>query len=455
MGCGGLKKLTFKGLPPEGVVDALGWIPADLRIDYPLERKDQWLPVLVDLGLADPTGADAGTGAADKDASLSVAPTETKLCADAGTGAAERMNRAGFWLLESVAHRRQGENALVSPYSIDSAFTLAWLGAQGGTAEQIKQTLGLPDKPGEVMGRLDLALSGSRRAQVLTSNSIWLDQKRELLGDYEAAVRKDFRMGLFKSDFGDAAGTAGKVNALIDRKTKGMIKNALSPSAITSDTELLLVNTLYFKGKWAKPFEKDNTHKEDFTLSSDAKVKVDMMYDWRDARYAEHDGTKAILLPYEGGRFGFVAILPPKGVPAEALLKGLSDDGVAKWVAAMRTEDTKIWLPKLDFEFREGLVETLKAAGMEVPFTNDADFKRMTGRPLKISEVIHVTKLRMDEIETEAAAATVICSECTASPFQPPPPKEFHADHPYVGVIYDTATRLALFVGVVNDPSRR
>ena len=63
----------------------------------------------------------------------------------------------------------------------------------------------------------------------------------------------------------------------MDRATHGKIKTIVGPGDIQPETSVVLVNTVYFKGKWRHPFSRWDTRKAEFSLLSGNKVEVDMM----------------------------------------------------------------------------------------------------------------------------------------------------------------------------------
>jgi serpin B len=101
----------------------------------------------------------------------------------------------------------------------------------------------------------------------------------------------------------------------------------------------------------------------------------------------------------------------------------------------------------------------LKNMGLSEVFTAKANFSGMTDDPegVLVSRVIHKAFVEVDEVGTEAAAATAVLVAPGAAPgFTPPPPrvKEFHADHPFMFVIKHEKTGAILFIGRVLDPTK-
>ncbi|NXP63905.1 SPB9 protein, partial [Chloropsis cyanopogon] len=48
---------------------------------------------------------------------------------------------------------------------------------------------------------------------------------------------------------------------------KGKIQNLLAEGTVDSQTRLVLVNAIYFKGNWEKPFRKESTRERPFQIN--------------------------------------------------------------------------------------------------------------------------------------------------------------------------------------------
>ena len=91
--------------------------------------------------------------------------------------------------------------------------------------------------------------------------------------------------------------------------------------------------------------------------------------------------------------------------------------------------------------------------GAGLAFSDNADFRRISEEPLKISEVIHKAFVEVNEEGTEAAATTAVAMpKCAGLSSRAPQPKVFKADHPFLFYIRDRKTNAVLFYGRVLDP---
>ena len=206
---------------------------------------------------------------------------------------------------------------------------------------------------------------------------------------------------------------------------------------------MILTNAIYFNASWSEKFSKEKTTSKPFYYDGKNYTEVPMMMQENDFNYAEADGTKIIMLPYNGERFAMIIALPPANGDIE-----LNADIFSGWMRSLRRYDVDLWLPKFRTEKRYELKDLCKALGINIAFSNFADFSGMTGdEKLKVDEVIHQTFIDVDEEKTEAAAATaMIMMKATAMPMEIPS-AEFHADRPFLYFIIDTWNDTILFMG--------
>lgn len=119
-----------------------------------------------------------------------------------------------------------------------------------------------------------------------------------------------------------------------------------------------------------------------------------------------------------------------------------------------------ISIPKFKLESEFKLKEILSRMGMNIAFSNDADFSGMVDssirneiEDLKISDVIHKSFIDINEMGTEASAATAVV---LVIPTEISPPvgnkKIFKADHPFLFLIKENSTNTILFLGRVIEP---
>ncbi|WP_437747532.1 serpin family protein [Sorangium sp. So ce1504] len=162
--------------------------------------------------------------------------------------------------------------------------------------------------------------------------------------------------------------------------------------------------------------------------------------------YGEGDGYAAVEMPYDGDELSMVLVLPSD---IEAFDEGLDSARLDGVLGSLEPRNVTIELPIFRVESTFDLIPPLKDMGMTAAF-GDADFSGIDGQGgLFISGVVHKAFVSVDEVGTEAAAATAVILDESG----PPEPAAIRFDRPFFFFIRDNATSAILFVGRVADPS--
>ena len=156
------------------------------------------------------------------------------------------------------------------------------------------------------------------------------------------------------------------------------------------------------------------------------------------------------MLFYKESSVFFYALLPQPGQTPKDVLASLDVEHLTGGPAEF---DLDLKLPRFSLDFSASLVEPLKKMGMDVAFHYPgADFAPMGSREFFISDVIHKTRLEVDEKGTVAAAATAVIMRAGSAMPQARPKKTLVFDRPFVVVIGESQTGAVLFSGVIEDP---
>jgi serpin B len=283
-------------------------------------------------------------------------------------------------------------------------------------------------------------------AKLLVANALML-ANAGVSKDYAELIKDKFAAELFQK------ATLGDVNGWVSRKTEGKIDKILDRLS-----NVVLVNAVYFKARWASVFNKDFTRTEAFNLSRSEQAQVPMMQQRGNYAVVARERYRAIRLPYEVQALGLVIVLPDAVDGLSEVTGRLDADELSQALAALRSEPTRpvaMAMPRFKSEFRAELKEFFQQAGMRRAFAlRTADFSGMTGRPpseapAAIDQVVHRAVIDVMEGGTEAAAATAVGMRTTTAPA---PSAPFRVDHPFLFYIVDDATGAILFQGRVVDP---
>ena len=229
-------------------------------------------------------------------------------------------------------------------------------------------------------------------------------------------------------------------------------------SAVDALTRLVLVNAVYFKGDWKTKFDSDLTADHAFHVTPNESVQVKMMHMARATfPYGENSdlGCQAVELPYAGANLSMIVLLPDGTTSSLSFLEErLTFDDLlnAKEKFRMSPQKVNLWLPRFSLDERLSLAEMLSAMGMRDLFAEGvADLSGVDGsRALYVSKVLHRAVVEVNEVGTEAAAATAVITMMRSAVIRREP--DFRADRPFLFFIQDKSTGSILFLGRLVKP---
>jgi serine protease inhibitor len=359
-------------------------------------------------------------------------------------------------------------NRVFSPASVSAALTMAWGGARGETAEEMRRVLHLQGAPDDVLRSSGAALSqvqqAGRGVTFRVANRLFGEGRYRFEPAYLDLTKTAYGAPLQAVDFRGAPEKArGVINGWVEARTEKRITDLVPAGSVTGDTRLVLVNAIYFLGDWARPFAKEATRPLPFRLSPAATKDVPTMRQTETFGWMRGDGFQALEMAYQGNAFSLVVILPDAVDGLSALEDQLTADMLARIAGALTPKRVAVALPKFEVNPPESLPlsRILEALGMKAAFDpRRADFTGIANPPdpgdrLFVSEVFHKAFVKTDEKGTEAAAASaVMMPRVSSMPIQDEP-IPFRADHPFLFLMRDKASGLVLFMGRVSDPSSR
>jgi serpin B len=358
-------------------------------------------------------------------------------------------------LFSELVQQDAGENVFISPASVALALAMTCNGASGTTQEAMGKTLELPGLSREELNQANAALESALESpnpdvQLTLANSLWARQGIPFRPEFLRRNQDFYRAEVVELDFDDP-GAPKTINDWVNRKTHGKISQMVE--RIGPTMVLYLINAIYFKGKWAKPFDQERTRERPFTRLDDTTRPCPMMEQQDRFPYYRGESFQAVRLPYGQGRLSMYLFLPDKGSRLEAFQKGLTAERWNQWMSRFREKEGRIVLPRFRLEYQADLKASLGALGLGVAFDRQrADFDDLSPvRPLFIGEVTHKTFVEVNEEGTEAAAATAVATAAEGVPIRERP---FYMvmDRPFFCAIRDNATGMVWFMGSIVEP---
>ncbi|MBD5138211.1 MAG: serpin family protein [Ruminococcus sp.] len=345
---------------------------------------------------------------------------------------------------------RDGESFVISPASAKFAMNMAALGAgEGSTTEkELLELFGYGSKAemSEVSKKLIEELN-REDGSLSAKNSVWIsDRAGELNPGFKSGLTDIFRAESFSCDLTSYA-FVDVLNGWVERNTNGLIKQMLG-EPLSEDARLALVNTLYFKNKWEKPF--GDRYPRGFYGASGYNENAPAMSATEYMYYSEGETFRSAVLNYTDGSSMRIFLPTDENRLVTDIIAEMSEEELS---AALKpnyiNEKVALTMPPFECDFKASIADMFQNLGVQSCFTEGlADFSGITSEEkLFISDVIQSAKIICDEEGTEAAAATMGIAVLTHAE---PDPIVLTVDHPFLYTV-ESPSGETLFMGVITD----
>merc|ERR1719431_1962728 len=275
----------------------------------------------------------------------------------------------------------------------------------------------------------DTELSLQTASNNFVRNDMEMD---EAVNEY---IKSVFLNEVQKLDFRQSAESARAINDWVEEQTKNKISDMVSPQILSVDTTTVLVNAIYFQGKWLSAFSKEKTNNQTFYVSETRSVQANMMQQINNFHVNSVPQIKAkvIRLPYEGDWISMHIFLPDDKFGLSEMEKSLQDidmDQLKKLLQNEQYMETKLKMPKFKIDSDIRLAEILIKMGLTTMF-NYHQSQLFPNTRIMVDDVIQKATIEVDEEGTEAAAATALI-QMRWAPLESPEPFSFIADLPFL-----------------------
>ncbi|XP_006925621.1 kallistatin [Pteropus alecto] len=367
-----------------------------------------------------------------------------------------------FNLYHLMASEAPESNIFFSPLSISAAYAMLSLGARSHTWTQILAGLGfnLTKMSGSEIHQgfqhlLHTLNLPDDKLETRVGSALFLSQDLPLLPRFLNDTMVFYGSRLFRTDFLDSKGTAQLINDHVKEETRGKIENLVD--GLSTDTMMVLVNYIYFKAPWEKPFISSRSSPRDFYVDENTKVKVPMMFQDKYHHWYLHDRylpCSVLRMDYKGNAKAFF-ILPDQG-KMKQVEEVLTPEMLTRWNNLLQRRSfyrkLELHFPKFSISGSYDLDQMLPKLGIRDLFSQQANLSGITTQQnLLVSRSFHKAILDVDEAGTEAAAATSVSVTFLSASHNH---RVLRFNRPFLVVIFSTKTQSILFLGKVVNPTK-
>lgn len=343
-------------------------------------------------------------------------------------------------------YAKDDKNIILSETSLNMALGLLTSAASGDTRTELEKYLGA-DHETLLLRNNSLINQYNNMADIKLSlaNSMWMNKGYEYKLTYYDILTRYYNALVDNTIDFSSPGASDKINKWCSDNTNGCIPT-ITDDATLSQSDVVLINALYFNGDWSEPFEEYLVNEDEFTNIDNSITKIDFMRSTENT-YFENDMATGFAKNYKGGEISFIGILPKE--EGDFNIADLDLDGLLD--SKTNAYDVYIKMPKFKMEDSNSLFDALNNNGLDKVFS-EPDFKELSDDDFEVSDILQKTYVDINETGTEAAAVTEVMMKATAlAPEDMPETREVELTRSFVFMIYDNTNNECLFIGKITN----
>ena len=253
------------------------------------------------------------------------------------------------------------------------------------------------------------------------------------------------------SVIGDPVGAKNSITQWVKKQTSNSVSCKDFIPNINPNTSMILVNAIFFHGKWSESFDPTKTSKKPFYVNQDTIVETFFLFARKEFFIGCNEDLDCQLLgiPYENQYMSFILLVPNQIDGLAVIETQLTCSHVTDLHSKFNVmkAKAKVCVPKFKMEQDNNMNDVLKAMGMKGMFSRKAaDFSGVNGTDeVYVNHVLH-------------KAAIIIDEESVCVPVQRPRSSSvtkvqtITADHPFLYFIRDNRNGSVLFMGRYCQP---
>src|SRR3990167_8600422 len=327
-------------------------------------------------------------------------------------------------LLSSIVDLNPGSNVIASPLCLYWCFTIIAEGlGPGKSLKELQTALGFGTE--EIIGahliKMILSLSASELVVLLKTK-------------YSSTAKS--------LDFSKPE-TVDEINEQISSSTDGLVTGAISQLNPTAFS--MIIASIYFKGQLLRSFSEEQNFQHNFTKADKSKVSCTFMAN-KTGLAGLHTSPEYeyLALSYKDEQTKLVNEMAKDGMLKKPDLQSIIS------VATKAETQVEVFIPKFKSIFTCDVIPIMKNLGIQKVFTASKEFANITDHQMCVNNVLHTACIQVDEVGTEAFCF-VMMEEIGEGATAAAVPK-FVADKPFYFHIVESASKVILFSGTVEEP---
>ena len=246
-----------------------------------------------------------------------------------------------------------------------------------------------------------------------------------------------------------------QVNEWFSRQSKDKLTTAIDELAPVS--ELYVIDSLFYNALWAQSFDKENTENRDFITDYGDTLLLPMMYNYYTSDndistqtfYCEGEDYQAVSLPYGGGCYRMLVVLP-KSSKLREFIASMDREKYTRILNTFQKDkvfDLSLSLPRFECDSKFNLTAFVEEMMPRAFDFQKADFSAISKIPTIIHDIRQKSNIQVTELKTKAVSTTVAEQWFEIGLEDEPKELIFTANHPFLYFVYDEATHAILLMG--------
>lgn len=348
-------------------------------------------------------------------------------------------------LLLYYTEKKESENLILSPMSIMLLLSMLSSSTAGETSAEIQNYLrGDMDYDGFEKWFLADSKAVKDPAVLHSANAVCLNKsiKGSINAGFGKHLKAKFDAELFCSD-----DIVSDVNHWVKKHTNGMIEEIADKSM--EKALLFMINAMSFDASWEVKYIGEAIQEGKFRSTRTTSEIVPMLHSI-ESEYIEDEYFTGMVKPYKGRKYALMALLPKK-FSRQYLHQALEQVNLTELYKSRASGyDVYVTMPEFTAEFDEKMTEYCRNKGISTCFKDQADFSRMSSKPLKVDQIVHKAKIEVNSQGTKAVAVSFADIVCAGAIIDRRPQKHVTLTRPFVYAIAHTETGIPVFAGIEN-----